>query len=128
MLRLLPSFLLLAQSLAQTTPNPSYNPPNATAGLQPSTASPNTQWATVLGNALWFYDAQRSGNLSDGTYPNRVAWRNNSALSDGGGYGLDLSGGWYDAGDVGVTAELLQLIAVHQVYLPLGMSWSTENP
>jgi endoglucanase len=70
-----------------------------------STTSPNPQWAAVLGDALFFYDAQRSGNLSAGSYPNRVDWRNDSALEDGRDYGLDLTGGWYDAGDVSIWAS-----------------------
>jgi hypothetical protein len=53
-----------------------------------------------MGNSLWFYDAQRSGNLDQGTYGNRVSWRNNSCTTDGSDWGIDLSGGWYDAGDV----------------------------
>nr|ODN85568.1 endoglucanase [Cryptococcus depauperatus CBS 7841] len=86
-------------SRAQLTPTPTYTPPGVSAGLQPSTGTPNAQWSTVLGNALWFYDAQRSGRLDSGTYGNRVDWRNDSGLGDGSDWGLDLSGGWYDAGD-----------------------------
>ena len=87
-------------ALAQLTPSVTYEPPAATSGTVASTATPNAQWANVLGNTLWFYDAQRSGNLDEGTYPNRVSWRNNSALEDGSDWGIDLTGGWYDAGDV----------------------------
>jgi endoglucanase len=88
---------------AQLTPSPTYAPPSATQGLAASTGSPNAQWKDVLGNSLYFYDAQRSGNLSVGAYGNRVTWRNNSALQDGSDWGIDLSGGWYDAGDVSVV-------------------------
>jgi endoglucanase len=86
-------------TLAQLTPSPTYSPPSATAGLTSSTSTPNAQWSNVLGNSLWFYDAQRSGKLDQGTYGNRVSWRNDSALQDGSDWGLDLTGGWYDAGD-----------------------------
>jgi endoglucanase len=115
---------LLAGAIAQLTPSPPYTPPNATAGLTASTGSPNSQWSTVLGNSLWFYDAQRSGNLSLGTYGNRVSWRNDSALQDGSDWGLDLTGGWYDAGDVSWSVNM-RLWAdadcvVHQVYVPHG--------
>ncbi|WVR03728.1 hypothetical protein IAU60_000723 [Kwoniella sp. DSM 27419] len=96
---LLASAALLATARAQLTPSPTYSPPPAASGTSASTGSPNTQWANVLGNSLWFYDAQRSGHLDQGTYPNRVEWRNDSALEDGGDWGLDLTGGWYDAGD-----------------------------
>ncbi|KAF9106087.1 hypothetical protein BGX29_010549 [Mortierella sp. GBA35] len=43
-----------------------------------------------------FYEAQRSGKLPA---DQRVTWRNDSALNDGRDVGLDLSGGYYDAGD-----------------------------
>ena len=102
------TFLILSSSYAsaQLTPSPTYSPPAATAGLAASSAAPNAQWSTVLGNSLWFYDAQRSGKLDQGTYGNRVSWRNDSALNDGSDWGIDLTGGWYDAGDVGSNASL----------------------
>jgi endoglucanase len=99
---LLPLLSLLLTVKAQLVPSPSYSPPPAASGTVASTSTPNTQWSTVLGNALWFYDAQRSGNLDSGAYPNRVDWRNNSALTDGSDWGIDLSGGFYDAGDVSI--------------------------
>lgn len=94
---------LVTSVAAQLTPSPSYNPPPAESGTVPSVNTPNTQWSDVLGNSLWFYDAQRSGNLDQGTYGNRVSWRNTSGMEDGSDWGLDLTGGWYDAGDVGVS-------------------------
>jgi endoglucanase len=53
-------------------------------------------YAEVLQKALFFFDAQRSGDLPAGF---RVAWRGDSALDDGKEAGVDLSGGYYDAGD-----------------------------
>ncbi|KAK9806714.1 hypothetical protein WJX72_000352 [[Myrmecia] bisecta] len=51
----------------------------------------------LLGNSLWFYEAQRSGRLPAG---NRVPWRGDSALGDRHSLsGSDLTGGLYDAGD-----------------------------
>lgn len=91
---------LLPLAAAQLTPNPTWTPPDKSQGTVASSGSPNAQWATVLGNSLYFYDAQRSGNLSDGAYGNRVEWRNDSTLTDGSDYGLDLTGGWFDAGNV----------------------------
>lgn len=83
--------------LAQLSlPNPPYLPPNASSGAQSSSSSnPNSQWSTLLGNLIYFYDEQRSGKLPDN---NRVSWRNDSCLDDGKDVGLDLSGGYYDAG------------------------------
>ncbi|KAJ7667863.1 glycoside hydrolase family 9 protein [Mycena polygramma] len=93
-------FCLVLPVLGQLAlPNPPFLPPNASTGAQASSASatPNPQWTTLLGNLIYFYDAQRSGNLSSTS--NRVSWRNSSATLDGSDVGLDLSGGYYDAGD-----------------------------
>jgi endoglucanase len=78
-------------------PSPPFLPPPAASGAQPSTQGsiPNSQWSTLLGSLLYFYEAQRSGRLPT---TNRVSWRNDSALNDGSDVGLDLSGGYYDAG------------------------------
>ncbi|KAG7177455.1 Endoglucanase E-4-like 11 [Homarus americanus] len=43
-----------------------------------------------------FYEAQRSGPLPA---DQRVTWRGDSALDDGSDNGVDLAGGYYDAGD-----------------------------
>ncbi|KAK7470799.1 hypothetical protein VKT23_002217 [Stygiomarasmius scandens] len=78
-------------------PEPPWLPPDASKGAEPSDGgNPNPQWSTLLGNLLYFYEAQRSGTLPS---TNRVSWRNDSCTSDGSDVGLDLSGGYYDAGD-----------------------------
>jgi endoglucanase len=100
MLHLLHLSLFVPATKAQLTPSPTYQPPEATQGLESSTSEPNQQWSNVLGNSLWFYDAQRSGRLNEGSYGNRVDWRNDSALEDGSDWGIDLTGGFHDAGDV----------------------------
>jgi endoglucanase len=93
--RLLCRFFLLAPLLNSLVnaqlplPKPPFLPPDASAGAQPSSGSPNLQWVTLLGNILYFYEAQRSGNLPS---DNRVTWRNSSALNDGKDVGLDLTG------------------------------------
>lgn len=56
----------------------------------------NYNYAEVMQKTLFFYEAQRSGDLPE---DNEVIWRADSALNDGADAGLDLSGGWYDAGD-----------------------------
>ncbi len=53
-------------------------------------------YAEVLQKSLFFYEAQRSGDLPD-DYP--VTWRGDSAMNDGADVGIDLTGGYYDAGD-----------------------------
>lgn len=50
----------------------------------------------ALHASFLFYEAQRSGWLPS---DNRVDWRGNSATGDGSDNGIDLSGGYYDAGD-----------------------------
>ncbi|MFP4698115.1 MAG: glycoside hydrolase family 9 protein [Eubacteriales bacterium] len=53
-------------------------------------------YAEALQKAIMFYEFQRSGELSDDIRNN---WRGDSGLNDGADVGLDLTGGWYDAGD-----------------------------
>jgi endoglucanase len=77
------SVVLLAGALAV----PASADPAATATFN---------YGEALQKAVWFYDAQRSGRLPAG---NRVSWRGDSALGDGQDAGVDLTGGFYDAGD-----------------------------
>src|SRR5688572_2314155 len=78
-------------ALAQLSlPNPPFLPPNPSSGAnRTSGSSPNPQWNTLLGNLLYFYEAQRSGSLPSS---NRVTWRNSSLADDGNDAGIDLSG------------------------------------
>merc|ERR1712136_394811 len=50
----------------------------------------------VLHASLLFYEAQGSGKLP---VDNRIPWRGDSGLNDGCDVNLDLTGGYYDAGD-----------------------------
>ncbi len=59
-------------------------------------ASGRFDYGEALQKSLFFYEAQRSGALPA---DNRVSWRGDSALDDGADVGVDLTGGWYDAGD-----------------------------
>ncbi|MGC9669526.1 glycoside hydrolase family 9 protein [Planosporangium sp. 12N6] len=61
-----------------------------------SAAAPAYNYGEALQKSLFFYEAQVSGRKPA---TNRVSWRGDSALSDGADVGLDLTGGWYDAGD-----------------------------
>ena len=74
-----------------------YQPPSADQGAKPTTSAttPNPQWSTLLGDLLYFYEAQRSGHLPS---TKRTSWRNDSAVQDGQDVNLDLTGGYYDAG------------------------------
>lgn len=87
-----------------------WMPPSASYGTEVTNGTaPNPQWSSLLGSLLYFYDQQRSGALSQPPssnsslpgwdYSNRVAWRNDTLPNDGQDVGLDLSGGYFDAGD-----------------------------
>jgi endoglucanase len=73
-------------------------------------------YAEALQKSLLFYDAQVSGPMPAW---NRLDWRGHSALADGQDVGIDLTGGWHDAGDhvkfnfpMAGTATLLALGAI----------------
>ncbi|KAL5746046.1 hypothetical protein ACOSP7_027192 [Xanthoceras sorbifolium] len=53
-------------------------------------------YGDALSKSILFFEGQRSGRLP----PNqRMSWRKDSALHDGFQIGVDLTGGYYDAGD-----------------------------
>ncbi|KAL6655633.1 hypothetical protein ACP70R_006459 [Stipagrostis hirtigluma subsp. patula] len=53
-------------------------------------------YGAALSKSLLYFEAQRSGRLPHGQ---RVRWRGHSGLTDGLQQGVDLVGGYYDAGD-----------------------------
>ncbi|KAL3369261.1 hypothetical protein AABB24_009872 [Solanum stoloniferum] len=53
-------------------------------------------YGEALTKSLLYFEAQRSGKLPSNQ---RVEWRGDSALNDGKDDGIDLTGGYYDAGD-----------------------------
>ena len=53
-------------------------------------------YGEALQKSLLFYELQRSGDLPEEV---RCNWRGDSCLKDGSDVGLDLTGGWFDAGD-----------------------------
>ncbi|MDU0292851.1 glycoside hydrolase family 9 protein [Saccharothrix longispora] len=83
----------LAVLVSAVTPTPIQASAQAPAQAD---AAPAFNYGEALQKSIWFYDAQRSGDLPA---DNRVNWRGDSALRDGADVGLDLSGGFYDAGD-----------------------------
>ncbi|GJJ68319.1 endoglucanase [Entomortierella parvispora] len=85
-------------------PSPTFNAGSGAPPVFPdeprdnvtSPSFPDSEYVKLLDYSLLFYEAQRSGKLP----PNqRVTWRNNSAMTDGSDVGVDLTGGYYDAGD-----------------------------
>merc|ERR1711963_684628 len=77
-----------------TTANPDATTEEAVTNGQCTTQL--TNYKDVLHKSLLFDEAQRSGKLPA---DNRIPWARDSALNDGSDVGLDLSGGYYDAGD-----------------------------
>ncbi len=69
--------------------------PNLT-GLESAKAQTNYNYGEALQKAIMFYEFQRSGKLPKTIRNN---WRGDSGLTDGADAGLDLTGGWHDAGD-----------------------------
>lgn len=61
-------------------------------------AAGSYNYGDALAKSLLFYQLQESGKLSEETL-SRTNWRADSGLKDGSDNGLDLTGGWYDAGD-----------------------------
>lgn len=59
-------------------------------------AETNYNYGEALQKSIMFYEFQRSGKLPSTIRNN---WRGDSGLTDGADVGLDLTGGWYDAGD-----------------------------
>jgi endoglucanase len=54
-------------------------------------------YTEALQDSMFFYGAQRSGQLPP---DNTVAWRGDSDLTDGSDNGVNLTGGYHDAGDL----------------------------
>lgn len=59
-------------------------------------AATDYNYGDALSKSLLFYELQESGKLEDDI---RTNWRGDSALEDGADNNVDLTGGWYDAGD-----------------------------
>ena len=56
----------------------------------------NFAYGEALQKSIYFYEAQEAGPKPSW---NRVPWRGDSVPDDGADVGLDLRGGWFDAGD-----------------------------
>ncbi|MBO4275694.1 glycoside hydrolase family 9 protein, partial [Microbispora triticiradicis] len=59
-------------------------------------AAASYNYTEALQKSIYFYEAQQSGKKPAWS---RVEWRGDRTLNDGKPAGVDLSGGWYDAGD-----------------------------
>lgn len=59
-------------------------------------AAANYNYGDALSRSLLFYELQESGKMEDDI---RTNWKGDSCMNDGKDNGVDLTGGWYDAGD-----------------------------
>lgn len=66
------------------------------SGYEGTKGTGKYNYGEALQKSLIFYELQRSGLLPETVRSN---WRGDSSLNDGSDNGLDLTGGWYDAGD-----------------------------
>ncbi|KAG0470770.1 hypothetical protein HPP92_017470 [Vanilla planifolia] len=64
--------------------------------LPPAHSAAAFDYKDALSKSLLYLEAQRSGHLP---YNQRTPWRHHSGLTDGLQQGVDLVGGYYDAGD-----------------------------
>ncbi|PKU85700.1 Endoglucanase 23 [Dendrobium catenatum] len=64
--------------------------------LLPLLVGATHNYGDALSKSILFFEGQRSGRLPP---DQRVRWRRDSAISDGSEAGVDLEGGYYDAGD-----------------------------
>jgi hypothetical protein len=83
-MRKISSFIVIASMICSVITIPKVN------------AATSYNYGEALQKSIMFYEFQRSGELPDDIRNN---WRGDSALTDGADVGLDLTGGWYDAGD-----------------------------
>ncbi len=63
---------------------------------QGSVMAADYNYGEALQKAIMFFEFQRSGKLPEDTRNN---WRGDSGVTDGADNNIDLTGGWYDAGD-----------------------------
>jgi hypothetical protein len=130
-----PKNLAFNETAASMVPTPTAAPPPVPgqSPLAPPTPTPMLpiprffNYAEALQKALYFYDAQRSGPLPKDF---RVRWRGDSALQDGADAGVDLTGGYYDAGDnmkfAFPMASAMTMLAWGGIEFPLGYQKSLQ--
>ncbi|KAK8943842.1 Endoglucanase 17 [Platanthera guangdongensis] len=104
-----------------------------------SAASIRHDYSDALHKSILFFEGQRSGHLPPSQ---RLSWRRDSALHDGALDGVDLTGGYYDAGDnvkfgfpMAFTATLLSwsvidfgraMTASHLADAHAAVRWATD--
>ncbi len=84
-------------AIAQSGPLNTGNLTEAGDGYEGIKGTGDYNYGEALQKSLLFYELQRSGDIDESNV--RCNWRGDSCLNDGADNGLDLSGGWFDAGD-----------------------------
>ncbi len=94
----------------------------------PTQAQASYNYGEALQKSIWFYEAQIAGPKPTWS---RVSWRADSTPNDGSDVGVDLRGGWFDAGDhvkfgfpMAASTTLLSMGVIDN---PAG-SYSTQLP
>ncbi|XP_077241109.1 endoglucanase 8-like [Tasmannia lanceolata] len=64
--------------------------------VAPVASNAGHDYGDALRKSILFFEGQRSGKIQA---DQRVKWRRDSAMKDGADHGVDLTGGYYDAGD-----------------------------
>ena len=64
--------------------------------VRPASAAGAFDYGEALQKSMFFYQAQIAGKKPAWS---QVSWRGDAAMNDGSDVGLDLTGGWFDAGD-----------------------------
>ncbi|GBG81214.1 hypothetical protein CBR_g31886 [Chara braunii] len=90
--------LTITGNLTLTSPIGGFNTTfTAGVGGSASVAAWPIDYGEALQKSILYFEAQRSGKLPR---PSRFSWRGDSALTDGQDVLKDLTGGYYDAGDL----------------------------
>ena len=83
--------------VVETPMTPVVETPVDNTGItNPQNGTGQFRYGEALQKSFLFFEANRSGELPD---DNRIEWRGDSATNDGSDVGVDLTGGYYDAGD-----------------------------
>ncbi len=94
------------ETMTESEPDASESKPSGTVitsdltefgkGYEGIEGTGDYNYGEALQKSILFFELQRSGDLPEQT---RCNWRGDSGLNDGSDNNLDLTGGWYDAGD-----------------------------
>lgn len=88
--------IIIAFILFSVLPVSFISAPGLQAATPPRAGGSYYNYGEALQKSILFYKANRLGDLPDNYI---LPWRTDAAMTDGADVGLDLTGGWADAGD-----------------------------